>query len=139
MRVERFGFRVSGLRFRVWSLGSGVWGLGFRVPGSGLRVSGFGFRVSGFGFRVEVSGFGFWVSGYTCLVREQHTPGCEPPFGLWGLGFRVRPGGDPGAKSKSISNICRPTLVAFVWELTKETINLPPGCLQGGLGFRVCG
>ena len=24
--------------------------------------------------------------------------------------------------------------MAFVWELTKETIHLPPGCLQGGRG-----
>jgi hypothetical protein len=25
--------------------------------------------------------------------------------------------------------------VAFVWDLTKETINLPLGCLEGGVGF----
>ena len=25
--------------------------------------------------------------------------------------------------------------VAFVWELTKETIHLPLGCLQGGSAF----
>ena len=29
---------------------------------------------------------------------------------------------------------------SFVWELTKETINLPLGCLQGGSwGVRACG
>jgi len=27
---------------------------------------------------------------------------------------------------------CHPILVAFVWELTKDTIDLPLGCLQGG-------
>ena len=42
------------------------------------------------------------------------------------------PGGNPGANLKSISNRCHPILVAFVWELNKETINFPLGCLQGG-------
>jgi len=42
------------------------------------------------------------------------------------------PGRNPGANHKSISHRCNPILVAFVWELTKETIHLPLGCLQGG-------
>ena len=33
---------------------------------------------------------------------------------------------------KSISHRCYLFEVAFVWELTKETIHLPLGCLQGG-------
>jgi len=37
------------------------------------------------------------------------------------------------ANLKSISHRCHPILVAFVWELTKETIELPLGCLQVGL------
>jgi len=36
------------------------------------------------------------------------------------------------ANLKSITNRCHPILVAFVRELTKETIDLPLGCLQGG-------
>jgi len=44
------------------------------------------------------------------------------------------PGGNPGANLKSISHRCHPILVAFVWKLTKETIHLPQGCLQGGQG-----
>ena len=43
------------------------------------------------------------------------------------------PGGNPGANLKSISHRCHPILVAYVWELTKETIYLPLGCIQGGL------
>ena len=43
------------------------------------------------------------------------------------------PGGNPGANQKSISHRCHPILVAFVWELTKETIDLPLGEQQ------VCG
>ena len=39
------------------------------------------------------------------------------------------PGGNPGANLKSISHRCHPILVV---ELTKETIDLPLGCLQGG-------
>ena len=35
-------------------------------------------------------------------------------------------------RSGSLSHRCIPILVTFVCELTKETINLPPSCLQGG-------
>ena len=64
-----------------------------------------------------------WHTGeiQACLARkEKHFP-------------RTHPGGNPGANLKSISHRCHPILVAFVWELTKETIHLPLGCLQGGL------
>jgi len=44
----------------------------------------------------------------------------------------IHPGGIPGAHLQSISHRCHPILVAFVWELTEETIDLPLGCLQGG-------
>ena len=40
------------------------------------------------------------------------------------------------ANLKSISHRCHPILVAFVWELTKETIDCPLSCLQGGLRER---
>ena len=36
------------------------------------------------------------------------------------------------ANLKSISRRCHPIQVAFVSELTEETIDLPLGCLQGG-------
>ena len=39
----------------------------------------------------------------------------------------THPGGNPGANLKSTSHRCHPILVAFVWQLTKETINLPLG------------
>jgi len=42
------------------------------------------------------------------------------------------PGGNPGANLKSISHRCYLFEVAFVWELTTETIDLPLGCPQGG-------
>ena len=44
----------------------------------------------------------------------------------------THPGGNPGANLKSISHRCYLILVAFVWKLTKETIELPLGCLLGG-------
>ena len=47
-------------------------------------------------------------------------------------GVSSHPGGNPGANLKSISHRCHPILVAFVWELTEETIHLPLGCLEGG-------
>ena len=43
------------------------------------------------------------------------------------------PAGNPGANLKSISHRCYLFEVAFVRELTKETIVLPLGCLQGGM------
>ena len=43
------------------------------------------------------------------------------------------PGGSPGANTKSISHRCHPMLVACVWELTKQAIDLPMRCLQGGV------
>ena len=42
------------------------------------------------------------------------------------------PGGNPGPNRKSNSHRCHPILVVFPWELTKETIDLPMGCLQVG-------
>ena len=48
------------------------------------------------------------------------------------------PGGNPGANLKSISHRCYLFEVAFAWELTKETIHLPLGCLQGGHQRRAC-
>ena len=47
----------------------------------------------------------------------------------------IHPGGDPGENLKSISHGCYPILVAFVWELTKYTIDLPLACLLGGSKF----
>ena len=47
----------------------------------------------------------------------------------------THPGGSSGANLKSISHRCHPILVAFVWELTIESIHLPLGCLQGGCGW----
>ena len=48
----------------------------------------------------------------------------------------LHPGGNSGANVKSISQTCYRFEVAFVWELTKETIGLPLGCLQGGFPRR---
>ena len=44
----------------------------------------------------------------------------------------VHPGVELRANCKSISHRCHLFEVIFVWELTKETIHLPLGCLQGG-------
>ena len=49
-----------------------------------------------------------------------------------GGGTILHPGGNPGGNLKSISHRCYPNLAAFVWDLTKETINLHLGYLQGG-------
>jgi len=44
-----------------------------------------------------------------------------------------QPGVELRANLKSISHRCHLFEVAFVWEMTKETIHLPLGCLQGGM------
>jgi len=51
------------------------------------------------------------------------------------LGSSHHPGVDLRANLKSISHRCHLFERACVWELTKETIHLPMGCLQGGLCF----
>ena len=38
-----------------------------------------------------------------------------------------------GKTLRPISHRYHPILVSFVWELTTETIDLPMGCLQGGV------
>ena len=48
----------------------------------------------------------------------------------------TRPGVKLRANLKSISHRCYLFEVALVWELTKETIVLPRGCLQGGSGVK---
>jgi len=51
------------------------------------------------------------------------------------LSVSHHPGGNPGANLTSISNRCYLREAAFKWELTKETIHLPLGCLQDGVGI----
>ena len=62
-------------------------------------------------------------------ARGQDT---TPEMRKTGPTTQTHPGGNPGANLKSISHKCHPIMVAFVWELTEETIDLPLGCLQGG-------
>ena len=45
----------------------------------------------------------------------------------------IHPGGNPGADLQSISQEFYLREEAFEWELTKETICLPLGCLQDGV------
>ena len=45
----------------------------------------------------------------------------------------ARPGGNPEANLEAISHRCYLREVAFEWELTKETICLPLGCLRGSM------
>ena len=47
----------------------------------------------------------------------------------------THPGGNPGANLKSIAHRCGIRKVALEWELTKETIYLPLGCLQGDVSY----
>ena len=56
-----------------------------------------------------------------------------------GLGQLAHPRSNPRANLKSIYQRCYPILVASVLrELTEETINLPLGCLQGGVVQKRC-
>ena len=67
-----------------------------------------GFRVSDFGFRVSAFRYGFRASGVS------------------------HPGAEQRANLESTPHRCQLFEVAFVWELTKESIHLPLCCLQGG-------
>ena len=48
------------------------------------------------------------------------------------MNHSTHPAGNSGANLKSISYRCYLREVASEWELTRETIYLPLGCLQGG-------
>ena len=65
----------------------------------------------------------------------------SPDFEVYQGGLAARPpsppcthhpGGNPGANLMYISHRCYLREVAFEWELTNETFNLPLACLQGG-------
>ena len=69
----------------------------------------------------------------TLTLSHSHSQSHSHTLGRWRLvwssreslvptGIQHHPGGNPGANLKSISYRCHPILVAFVWELTKETI-----------------
>ena len=47
----------------------------------------------------------------------------------------IRPGGNLATIFQSISHRCYLQEVAFEWKVSKATIYLPLGCLQGGLTF----
>ena len=53
---------------------------------------------------------------------------------LVGKQVRIHAGVELRANLKSISHRFHLFEVAFVWEMTKETIHLPMGCLQGSYG-----
>ena len=69
------------------------------------------------------------AAGSLLPAYDSSTPLLYPPPGPR---YGNHPGGNPGANLKSISHRCHLFEVAFVWELTKETIDFPLGCLQGG-------
>ena len=71
---------------------------------------------------------GFGGDG-TPLARQPRSSVAVLQTSVSYIAFASHPGGNPGANPKSISHRCHPILVAFVWEWTQETINLPLGCL----------
>ena len=74
------------------------------------------------------------IINYQCLQMRLPPPFTEAAGLITADGkAHTHPGGDPGANFKTISKRCYFFEVAFVWELTKETIVLPLGCLQRGL------
>ena len=94
----------------------------------GVFIEGFVLRFevqNDFWCRVDLVGFDDADGGAQRLLARVHLP--PPP------GFRHYPEGNAEAKLKSISHRCHPILEASMWEITKETTNLPLGCLKGGM------
>ena len=67
--------------------------------------------------------------GKHCILVMAPPPGAAPVDEQ----VSIHPGGNPWAKLKSISHRCHPILVACVRKMTQKNINLPLGCLQGGM------
>ena len=65
-------------------------------------------------------------------TRQRVARGQHPSSPARGA-YSPSPGGNPGANIKSISHRCYLRKEALKWELTKDIIYLPLGCLQGGV------
>ena len=103
----------------------------FRMSGSEFRVPGFGIGACFFFF--------FLLFLYYSRAQNRITEVYEPEIRArlritthLCTAIVLHPEGNPRANLGSISHRCHPILVAFLWEMTKETINLPLGRLQGG-------
>ena len=76
-----------------------------------------------------------WATSYAHQIArlENTTEKEDTRLHQDGCGVKtVHPGGNPWENLESISHTCHPILVAFVLDLTRKTIDLPVGCLQGG-------
>ena len=73
------------------------------------------------------------VVNLLCVVNLQVQVGETVRVELDAFGANgTHPVSNPGGDLELITHRCHPILVALVWELTYETIDLPFGCLQGG-------
>ena len=90
----------------------------------------------------------FWQSEGMLVVRPRRIPtfGKRPPAqgrlvraapSAANSSLALHPGGSLGSNLKSISHRCYLFEVAFVWDMTEETIVLPLGCQGGFLFHRV--
>ena len=60
-----------------------------------------------------------------CYTHSAHSAAQRATYRPSHQRSSLHPGGNPGANLKSISHRCHPILLACVWDLTEETINLP--------------
>ena len=72
---------------------------------------------------------GKWAKHEGAFSAEELEGKPHLPRGI--LSRHFHPGGNPGANLKSISHRCCFFEVEFVWELTKETVQLPSGLPPG--------
>jgi len=79
------------------------------------------------GLAVECSSKQGGFTGSSEEAKVTPKPRRDPPFL-----YLSHPGVELRENLRSISHRCHLFEVACVWELTKETIHLPLGCLQGG-------
>ena len=70
------------------------------------------------------------MSEVAALSTKETAANAPPPIPL-------HPEVELRATLKSISHRCHLLEAAFAWGLTRETIHLPLGCLQGGTHLRI--
>ena len=68
-----------------------------------------------------------------CVCGERARKRVRVYIYLYTANMAHLPGDELRANLKSIAHSCFLFEVAFVWELPRETIHLPLGCLQGGI------
>ena len=132
--VSNIGGRPQGGEICLWSMRTAELILKAKLPHDAngvLHPPRFLFFAGGIKSYIGLSGTAhLWAVSLASLEPVGSVPAHDRQVPFFSS---FHPGGNPGENLRSTSHRCYLREVACEWELTKETIYLPLGCLQGGL------